>query len=127
MTGWAFRQLFADVLARHPHDPEIASILDRAEAVGHLRLACLEEPTASRLAGALKDTASSILAGKTQSGIVDCFNDRYFLEGRRDTVTVRGDVSSFGRCEAPTLSSGFGYNRVTRRFTAWATELPASY
>ncbi|HYL76980.1 MAG TPA: hypothetical protein VEU96_22385 [Bryobacteraceae bacterium] len=87
VAGWAYRQVLADVLALHPNDSEMASTFDRAEAVGYLRLDCLDVALEMRLTTAIKETATSILSGKFPSGIVERFHDEHttqeYLKGLR--------------------------------------------
>ena len=75
VAGWAFRQVLADVLRLHAADPELTAIFEEAEAVGYLRIGCLEGASAGRVASAIKETAEAVLAGRIRSGILDRFND----------------------------------------------------
>jgi hypothetical protein len=98
VAGWAFRQVLADVIMLHPEDREMAAIFDRAEAVGYLRIGCLDKPLARRLTAAIRGTASRIMASEIRSGI-ERFQDEQatqeYLKGLRmllDTVRVGGTV-----------------------------------
>ena len=87
VAGWAFRQLFEDVMLAHPDDREMAAIFDRAEAVGYFFLDNLNKELAVRVTAAIKKVAAGILAGTIQSGIVDRFHDEQttqeYLNGLR--------------------------------------------
>jgi len=87
VAGWAFRQILADVIMVHRHDAEMAAIFDRAEAVGYLRIGCLDGPLATKLTAALRETAAGILAGGISSGVVERFHDeeatQEYLRGLR--------------------------------------------
>jgi len=87
VAGWAFRQLLADVLTLHPNDTGLASVCEQAEAVGYLRLGCLDKPAATKLTSEIKETAAGVLAGRVRSGIMDRFNDeqmtKEYLKGLR--------------------------------------------
>jgi hypothetical protein len=87
VAGWAFRQILADVMMFHRQDAEMAAIFDRAEAVGYLRIGRLDEPLATRLTAAIKETAVGVLAGERRSGVVERFHDeeatQEYLKGLR--------------------------------------------
>ena len=75
VAGWAFRQILADVMMFH------------RQAVGYLRIGRLDEPLATRLTAAIKETAVGVLAGERRSGVVERFHDeeatQEYLKGLR--------------------------------------------
>ena len=95
VAGWAFRQVLADVLTLHPANAELTTIFEQAEAVGYLRIGCLEGALAKKVASAIKEAAEAVLAGRIRSGIIDRFNDEQttveYMKGLRmllDAATV---------------------------------------
>jgi hypothetical protein len=71
VAGWAFRQVLEDVRSQCPTDEEVISKLELARDLKYLFIDSFSPDLASRLASAIRDTASGIQAGEIRSSIVD--------------------------------------------------------
>ncbi len=67
VAGWAFRQVLDDVMSQHRNDRAMAEAFIEAGAIGGLMIHMLEPGLAKRATCAIKQVASEILSGSTET------------------------------------------------------------
>jgi predicted RNA-binding Zn ribbon-like protein len=84
-SNWVFRQLAEDVAARFPDETDLRTLLDRAEALGMLRLDSLDKAAASQTLRAIDEVANETLRGKIQGWKRNKPED---VQGQRDYLAA---------------------------------------
>jgi hypothetical protein len=63
-ANWVFRQIATDVTLMAPHDTELKSIMDKAQAFGLLAFDSMEKNAAVRTLDAIRNVAEKTLEGQ---------------------------------------------------------------